>query len=49
MKKGKQSTIRFKANRRKNKSIRPDHIETYLKNQEEKNRLPVLKRKNSKE
>ena len=45
--KGKMSQIRFKANKRKNTSIRTEHIEKLLREEEEKNRPPVIKRKNN--
>jgi hypothetical protein len=45
MRKGKASTIRYKANRRKTKGIGQGHTSKYLAEQREKDRPPIMKRR----
>jgi len=45
MRKGKASTIRYKANRRKTKGLHKGHAAKHLAEQREKERPPIMKRR----
>jgi hypothetical protein len=45
MRKGKASTIRYKAKRRKTKGLHKGHAAKYLAEQREKERPPIMKRR----